>query len=81
MTAYTVIDARGKTVLPASAATTAALYCRIFNTKHGEGSHRVVAVEPALVAAPLGLAAGAVTGTLYFFRLLQPPLKYQGRSA
>jgi hypothetical protein len=43
VTTYTVVNARGRTVLPASDAATAALYRRIFDDKHGQGSHRVVA--------------------------------------
>ena len=50
MTIYTVVNARGRTVLPASDAATAALYRRIFDDKHGQSSHRVVAVEPEVRA-------------------------------
>ena len=60
MTTYTIVNARGRTVLPASDAATAALYRRIFDDKHGQGSHRVVAVGPeshAPARAPLLLAA------------------------
>jgi archaellum component FlaF (FlaF/FlaG flagellin family) len=46
VTTYTVVNARGRTVLPASDAATAALYRRIFDDKHGQGSHRVVLLEP-----------------------------------
>ncbi len=46
MTTYTVVDVRGRTILPASDAGTAALYCRILNDKHGQSSHRVVVSEP-----------------------------------
>ena len=59
MTTYTVVNARGRTVLPASDAATAALYRRIFDDKHGQGSHRVVAAGPEIrtpALAPLPLA-------------------------
>jgi hypothetical protein len=73
VTAYTVGNARGRTVLPASDAATAALYRRIFDDKHGQGSHRVVAAGPevraatrlppflaALLALPLLVTTGAL---------------------
>jgi hypothetical protein len=50
VTTYTVVNARGRTVLPASDAATAALYRRIFDDKHGQDSHRVVAAEPEVHA-------------------------------
>jgi hypothetical protein len=56
VTTYTVVNARGRTVLPASDVATAALYRRIFDDKHGQSSHRVVAAEPG-VRAPPPLAA------------------------
>jgi hypothetical protein len=46
VTAYTVVNARGRTALPVSDVATAALYRRIFDDKHGQGSHRVVLLEP-----------------------------------
>src|SRR5437868_5187902 len=60
VTTYTVINARGRTVLPASDAATAALYRRIFDDKHGQGSPCVVAAGPkvrAPVRTPLPLVA------------------------
>ena len=50
MTTYTVVNVRGRTVLPASDASTAALCCRIFNDKHGQRSHRVVVSGPETCA-------------------------------
>jgi len=38
VTAYTVVNARGRTVLPASDVATAALYRRIFDDKHGQAA-------------------------------------------
>jgi hypothetical protein len=66
VTTYTVVDARSRTVLPASDAVTAAPYRRIFDDKRGQGSHRVVAAEPEahisacappFLVAPLFIAA------------------------